>query len=323
MRTIKSAGKMEVRQEVSVSHSSAVAIHGERRSLSMTAILNGVMELVKIRITFFVGMSAAFGYILATGSVSLEMILPVMGIFILSCASAAMNHYQERETDSLMHRTSKRPLPAGLMTPAVVLIMVTVLAAAGSVLIALTGTVTALILSWLAFFSYNAIYTPLKKITPFAVVPGSFVGAFPVMAGWAAVRGDIFDPLIISVAAFFFIWQIPHFWILMEMYSADYERADFPTLRMYFSEGTISFWIYVWMAGLAASSVLFVTNGVVSNPLPEIVILLLGAWLVLSTLSILWRHGDGRVLKSAFMKINVYVLAVTAVVMIDKIFNLI
>ncbi|OYV87729.1 MAG: hypothetical protein B7Z63_01915, partial [Ignavibacteriae bacterium 37-53-5] len=155
-------------------------------SLRRAELLHAVLELIKIRITFFVGMSAAFGYIIAANDISSGMILPVLGIFLLSCGSAAMNHYQERDTDTLMHRTNKRPLPSGTLTPGSVLALVFAFSIAGSVLLISTGNMMALVFSLLAFLSYNGIYTPLKKITPFAVIPGSLVGSFPVVAGWAA-----------------------------------------------------------------------------------------------------------------------------------------
>jgi heme o synthase len=296
----------------------AEAAHGLRES----GVVRAILELVKIRITFFVGMSAAFGYIIAANDISSGMILPVLGIFLLSCGSAAMNHYQERDTDTLMHRTNKRPLPSGLMTPGSVLGLVLGLSAAGSLLLLATSDVTALIFSLLAFLSYNAIYTPLKKVTPFAVIPGSLVGAFPVMAGWAAAGGAFLDPRLIAVTLFFFIWQIPHFWLLMDMYSADYERANFPTLRMYFDEKSLAVLTFLWMIILVFSSVFFVTTGIVSNLMTRIAIAALGIWLIAGTYSIIPNRGDKRANRSAFMKINIYVLAITLAVMIDKVLSL-
>lgn len=289
----------------------------DRHSAQAAELLNGLLELIKIRITFFVGMSAAFGYLLAGGDITFRMAVSLLGIFSLSCASAAMNHYQERETDSMMHRTNRRPLPAGLVTPRFVLSMIVSFGLVGSVLVVVSANMVALILSWLAFLSYNAIYTPLKKITPFAVIPGSLVGSFPVMAGWAAAGGDVLDPRLIAVTAFFFIWQIPHFWLLMDMYSADYERANFPTLRMYFNDKVFAVLTYLWMAILALTSVFFVTTGMVDSLLPQIAIAALGIWLILGTYSVITGSGDKRTVKSAFMKINIYVLAVTLVVMVD------
>ena len=291
-------------------------------SLRWAELLHAFLELIKIRITFFVGMSAAFGYIIAANDISSGMILPVLGIFFLSCGSAALNHYQERDTDTLMHRTNKRPLPSGLMSPGSVLALVFGLSVVGSVLLISTDNMMALVFSLLAFLSYNGIYTPLKKITPFAVIPGSFVGSFPVMAGWAAAGGYILDPRLIAVTSFFFIWQIPHFWLLMHMYSADYERANFPTLRMYFDERTLAVLTFLWMVILVFSSIFFMTTGIVSNLITQIAIAALGIWLVAGTYNIIPSRGDKRANKSAFMKINIYVLAITLAVMIDKVLSL-
>ena len=307
---------------VRVTPSSGEGVAEAGDSLRRAELLHAVLELIKIRITFFVGMSAAFGYIIAANDISSGMILPVLGIFFLSCGSAAMNHYQERDTDTLMHRTNKRPLPSGFMSPGSVLAFVFGLSIVGSVLLISTANMMALVFSLLAFLSYNGIYTPLKKITPFAVIPGSFVGSFPVMAGWAAAGGNVLDPRLIAVTSFFFIWQIPHFWLLMDMYSADYERANFPTLRMYFDERTRAVLTFLWMVILVFSSIFFMTTGIVSNLITQIAIAALGIWLVAGTYNIIPSRGDKRANKSAFMKINIYVLAITLAVMIDKVLSL-
>ncbi len=296
---------------------------GEVRSISrLTDLLDIFLELIKIRITFFVGMSAIFGYVLAANEISSAMILPLLGIFLLSCGSAAMNHYQERDTDALMHRTSKRPLPSGTLTPREVMAIIVGLSVIGSALVLLTANATALILSLLALISYNVIYTPLKKVTPFAVMPGSFVGSFPVMAGWAAAGGYVFDPRLLVITVFFFIWQIPHFWLLMDMYNADYERANFPTLRMYFSEKTLSILTYSWIVIMFFTSAFFIIAEVVNNLPTQIAIAVLGLWLVFGTRKLVSGGGDRRTNKSAFMKINIYVLAITLVVMIDRVLSL-
>ncbi len=302
---------------ISFSHSSAVALEGRRHRLGAGILANAILDLIKIRITFFVGMSAVFGYVVATGDLSVSMILPVLGIFLLSCASAATNHYQERYTDSLMHRTNRRPLPAGIMSPASVLVFISVLALAGSATILFSANSETLLLSWLAFVSYNIVYTPLKKATPYAVIPGSFVGSLPVMAGWAAAGGRLTDPRLLAVAAFFFIWQIPHFWLLMELYDSDYRRAGFPTLRSFYGAKSIGVLIFSLTAALALSSVFLLTSRVVENIFPQMIVIGLGVWLLFATYEIIYRNSDRRRLKSAFLKINVYVLAITLVVMVD------
>ena len=284
--------------------------------------MHDFLELAKIRITFFVGMSAAFGYVLAANSVSIAMIPPVLGIFLLSCSSAAMNHFQEISSDANMHRTSRRPLPSGAISePAAVAFIVT-LGIAGSALTFLGGGATAFALALAAFASYNLVYTPLKKVSPFAVVPGSLVGSFPVMAGWAAAGGSPVDPRLLSVAAFFFIWQIPHFWLLMDMYSQDYERAKFPTLRKFFDDRTFAVLTYLLIIALFVSSWLFLTTGVVDNLMTRLAVIGVGVWLVVATYPIISNRREKKFNKVAFMEINLYVLAVTLVVMLDKVLSL-
>jgi protoheme IX farnesyltransferase len=302
--------------------SASLSLGGAKSASRVSESLSAILDLVKIRITFFVGMSAIFGYVLAANEISPAMMPPVLGIFLLSCASAALNHFQERTTDALMHRTSRRPLPSGAFSPEFVLSLVLGLSTVGSILILISSNLAALVLSWLAFVSYNAIYTPLKKLTPFAVIPGSFVGSFPVMAGWAAAHGYVFDPRLLAITTFFFVWQIPHFWLLMDMYNADYERAKFPTLRMYFNEKMISILGFAWIVIVIFTSALFVITGVVNNIPTQLAIVILGSWLAFGTRKLVSGGDDKRINKSAFMRINLYVLAITLVVMIDKVLTL-
>ncbi len=286
-------------------------------------LVDAFLELIKIRITFFVGMSAMFGYILASSSFSLSFILPVLGIFILSCGSAVLNHYQERHTDSLMHRTSRRPLPAGTVRPSVALWLTIVLAVSGSALVYATSNLPALGFSLMAFLWYNAIYTPLKKVTAFAVIPGSLVGSLPVIAGWAAAGGNVVDGRLLSVASFFFVWQIPHFWLLMDIYQTDYERAGFPVIGKYLSKSAFGILTFASIIVLVASSAAFVISGLTGGPVVALALASLGAWLVKGTYQIVPGKGDKRIDKTAFLKINIYVLAVTLIVMIDKVLRFI
>ena len=71
------------------------------------------MEITKFRITIFVTLTTLFGYIAATNSLNAGAVLPILGILLLACGSAAYNHYQERNSDALMERTKHRPIPSG------------------------------------------------------------------------------------------------------------------------------------------------------------------------------------------------------------------
>jgi protoheme IX farnesyltransferase len=281
--------------------------------------LSVIFELFKIRITFFVGMSALFGYVLADKMVSLRTVEVPLGIFFLACASATINHFQERRTDALMHRTRHRPLPSGMITGKKAVIIIVSFALLGSAIIIYFGNYPAFVLSWLALITYNVVYTPLKKISAFAVIPGSFVGVFPVLAGWVSANGSLFSTKILFVALFFFVWQIPHFWLLMELYSVDYNRAGFPTLEMKFQSATIRALIFFSIVLLVICSLTFSFFDAIAGLVPEIVVGLLGIWLIVESLDLVAKNQmENRVVKSTFLKLNMYVLVVTLVIFIDN-----
>ena len=66
-------------------------------------------ELTKIKITSFVTLTTAFGFIAAAHEINLNIIPVLLGILFMACGSAAINHYQEKDFDALMNRTKNRP----------------------------------------------------------------------------------------------------------------------------------------------------------------------------------------------------------------------
>jgi heme o synthase len=157
-------------------------------------------------------------------------------------------------------------------------------------------------------FWYNLVYTNLKRYTPFAVVPGSLVGAVPVLIGWTAGGGLLFESTIVFIAFFLFIWQIPHFWLLMLKYGHEYEQAGFPTINQSISPVSLRMIIFSWVIATSAFSVaipLFLSN--ISLPF-FLVIFVLNILFV----SIFARLSFGKVAKlnltKSFISINVYMI---------------
>jgi protoheme IX farnesyltransferase len=181
-----------------------------------------------MRITFFVAISGSVGYILASGDWSINMLITVLAIFLLSSGSAAFNHIQEISTDSLMNRTKNRPLPSDKISREEAVIFASAMSIAGILILLVFTNLPALVFGLLALIWYNIIYTPMKKVTAMAVVPGAVVGALPPAIGWAAAGGSLIHPQLFALGLFFFIWQIPHFWFLFLIYDKDYRRAGFP-----------------------------------------------------------------------------------------------
>jgi len=190
-----------------------------------------VLDLSKARITFAVTFSVTTGWVVHNGTFDVAMLFPVLGVFLLACGSATLNHVQDRRYDAQMERTRQRPIPSGRISVRGALVVSAIFVFAGLNVLSYVEHQPWVVLGLGAFsiVFYNGIYYGLKRVTAFAVVPGALIGAVPPLMGWCAAGGAFFDPRIIAVAAFFFIWQIPHFWLLVQIYGKQYEGAGLPS----------------------------------------------------------------------------------------------
>ena len=154
------------------------AKHMRPRAISRTGLLGVILELTKARITAAVTLTTATGYFLAARRLEADMYLPLLGVFILASGSAALNQWQERRLDGRMKRTRGRPIPAGSIEPNWALFLAGLLILVGLYLLAsIKGAPrTPIALGGVALLWYNGVYTHLKRITAFAVVPGALRG---------------------------------------------------------------------------------------------------------------------------------------------------
>lgn len=188
-------------------------------------------ELMKLRLSLLVAFSAAFGYVLAVSGPVDAVVLTMLCVsgFLLSGASTTINQIREREVDGLMKRTQNRPLPTERVLPqeAGWLAGISAVAALG-LLLAFTNILTTA-LALLSLVLYSFVYTPLKKVSPIAVLVGAFPGAMPPLLGWVAATGAISQEALV-IFGIQFIWQFPHFWAIAWVADDDYKRAGFKLL---------------------------------------------------------------------------------------------
>jgi protoheme IX farnesyltransferase len=189
------------------------------------------IALLKPRVMSLVVFSGLAGLIVAPGH--LHPVLAVVAILCIavgSGAAGAINMWYDRDIDSIMERTRRRPIPAGRVEPEEAVSFGVVLAIGSVVLMGFAVNWLAAGLLASAILFYVFIYTVwLKRRTPHNIVIGGAAGAFPPMIGWAAVTGDI---SLASAALFLliFMWTPPHFWALALYRAGDYAKAGVPML---------------------------------------------------------------------------------------------
>ncbi|MBS4033716.1 MAG: protoheme IX farnesyltransferase [Ignavibacterium sp.] len=276
------------------------------------------LELSKIKITLFVTITASFGFIAYKGSITTGIILPTLGTLLLACGSAAYNHYQERYTDALMERTKNRPIPSGRISASTAYYFAAVLVLIGSLILLIGANLTAMILGLLNLFWYNFIYTPLKRKSALAIIPGSLVGAIPPAIGWVAAGGSLLAPQIIILSFFFFIWQIPHFWLLLLVLDKDYQKAGLPTLTRIFSHQQLKRITFVWIVATIVTGLLIPLFGVIHLNWIIYSMFLAGVYLIWKAARLLRFDSEQTNYRFAFNSINIFALFVVAAVSIDK-----
>jgi len=286
---------------------------------SFSAILKVFSELTKFRITMLVSFTTGLGYILATEHISPALFYPILGIFLLACASSSLNHYQERDTDALMDRTKHRPIPSGRIEPLNVLFITFFLLIAGSVVLLTTTNFLTFLIGIFTFVWYNGIYTPLKKLSAFAIIPGSLVGALPPVAGWVAAGGYLFDSRILIIAVYFFIWQIPHFWLLLMLYGQDYEKGGFPVLTKIFNHEQLKRITFMWLITNVLTAMLIPIFGIVNFSITNILLLGISAWMIYLSVKFFRSRAERKDIRNTFIGINFYTLMLITILCVDKI----
>ncbi|WP_163708938.1 protoheme IX farnesyltransferase [Mangrovibacterium lignilyticum] len=286
---------------------------------SLRSLIKIILELGKARISLPVALSALTGYVLHSGTVGAPGWYLTIGVFLVSCSSGAINHWQEYDTDALMPRTKDRPIPSGAITPVFAIGVAAAYFIAGSIILLLHFPYVAWIAAGITLLSYNGIYTPLKKVTAFAVVPGSLVGALPPYIGWLAHGGSITDPTIFLVATFFFIGQIPHFWLLLLMFGKEYSLAGYPSLHSIFSENQIKRLSYTWILATIASALLIALKVFIGRTTLFILMFYI-FYLLFSTTIELFAKKDLRV-RPTFFKLNFLYLFMMIALIVDSLFH--
>ena len=280
-----------------------------------------LFELNKVRITIAVTFTTIAGFILAKGSIDQSIILPVIGIFILACGSSALNHVQDKDKDSIMPRTRKRPIPTGEISTSIALTIGIFEIIAGSILIYWGSGFLALQLGLLALIWYNGIYTPLKRKTAFAVIPGSIIGAIPPLVGWVAAGGSLSNPEALVLALFFFIWQVPHFWLLMLKYGDEYNKAGLPSVTSKISKQQVKNSTFLWTVATAVSAFMVAMSGLISLLVFKLLILVAAIWLIVIFSRLIIAKDQKFNPVYYFMRINYFVLIMILIFSIEPLIS--
>jgi len=273
--------------------------------------------LTKPRVTQLAVFCAVIGMFLSTPDLPpwKTVIAATIGIWLLAGAAFAVNCLVEREIDSRMARTARRPLARGEITVPQTLVFSGVIGGAGMwVLFNFVNPLT-MWLTFATFVGYAVIYTMiLKPATPQNIVIGGLSGAMPPALGWAAVANAVPMQAWILVMIIF-VWTPPHFWALALYRRDDYAKSGLPMLPVTHGMKFTQLQVLLYTVALVATTMLpFAVR--MSGLLYLASAVILGA-IFLGYAWRIYRHYSDLVARKTFAYSIIYLSLLFAALLID------
>ncbi|WDL99355.1 protoheme IX farnesyltransferase [Alicyclobacillus sp. ALC3] len=274
--------------------------------------LKAYVALTKPRIAVMLVFTAAAAMVVAAGGVPewRHALLGLIGLVLSAGGSAAVNMWYDRDIDAVMSRTSRRPLPAGVIAPGRALAFGLALGLA-SVLVLGFGV------NWLTaglclagYVYYAWFYTMvLKRHTPQNIVVGGGAGSFPPLVGWAAVTGHVSLTAWLMFAVIF-LWTPPHFWALALYKNADYKRAGVPMMPVSRGSRTTKRQMSVYAVLLLAASLALLPSVHAKLIYAAVAVIQGGAFLVINLRLLAAPDDEMKWAKRTFFASLLYVPAI-------------
>jgi protoheme IX farnesyltransferase len=277
------------------------------------------LELTKPRVVLMVLITAFVGFYVGSAGVPdyVRLIQMLFGTALAASGTLALNQYFERDTDAMMERTRRRPLPDGRVQPREAFWFGTVVALAGLAYLALAVNPAAAWVTAAITMSYLFCYTPMKRRSSLCMLIGAVPGALPPVIGWAAARGEFqIDAWVMF--AILFLWQVPHTLAIARLYREDYARAGIQFLPVIEPDGgSTNRQIVSHSAALLAVSLLPTLLGS-AGAVYFVVAFALGAGLLVSGVRLAMESTASRARRLLFASL-LYLPALLLVMALDRI----
>ena len=247
-----------------------------------SGVLSAGLSLLKFHLSLAIALSGLAGYLIYHPQIELDAAVLFFSLFFLAGGCGGLNNIQDRKVDSRFLRTQNRPLPMGMIRLSHAKILSGLAVLMGLMGLSALLRPEILLLGLLALFCYNGLYTPLKRVSAWAMLPGVVCGILPVYMGWRAAGGPLASTPIVFLLMLLALWQLPHFWLLVLVHKKDYRQKPAPPNllnRLEFQQlERISL---VWMSSVAGVMLLLPLVRLIQHP-ALIAAIILNAILLLS-----------------------------------------
>ncbi|MGA2549342.1 MAG: heme o synthase [Burkholderiaceae bacterium] len=274
--------------------------------------------LTKPRVSQLAVFCAVIGMFLATptglpawGTV----VAATIGIWLLAGSAFAINCLVEREIDSRMARTARRPNVRGEVSIPETLAFSGVLCSLGVAILLNWVNPLTMWLTMATFVGYAILYTiVLKPATPQNIVIGGAAGAMPPALGWAAIA-DAVPAQAWVLVLIIFLWTPPHFWALALYRADDFARSGLPMLPITHGPRHTRLQIFLYTIALVATTLLPFAIQMSGYPYLACALVLGGIFIFLAWRT--WRHYTDLLARQLFRYSILYLTLLFAALLID------
>lgn len=278
---------------------------------------NDLAILTKPRITFLCLFMTLGGLGLAPGKLNLTLVFAVLlGTGMAVGAANTLNMYLEREGDKLMERTQTRPLADGRMNPNTALIFGLFLGTTSVALLWFFVNPLTAILALFAQLSYVLVYTPLKRVTPLALIIGAVPGAMPPLMGWTALTNGLEKPGIV-LFLILLLWQVPHFIAISLYHKSDYLRAGIKTIPVVRGDVNAKIQAFAYSLTMIPITLLFIPLNF-AGWIYGAAALIVGLWYAGLSFKGFFANADGPWARQFFLASLIYLPVLTFALWIDR-----
>ncbi len=196
--------------------------------------LQAYYQLLKPGVMYGNVLTGAAGFLLAAaGTVDWWLfVVTIVGMTLVVGSACALNNYLDRDIDSKMTRTLKRPSVTGEVPAWTIVVYAALLGVLGTAMLALWTNwlvVTIGIIGWVTYVWLYGAWSKRQSIH--GTLVGSISGAMPIAGGYAAVSGQVDLGLIVSFLIVFF-WQFPEFYSIAIYRRKEYAAAEVPVMSV-------------------------------------------------------------------------------------------
>jgi len=280
------------------------------------------MRFTRFYLSLAVSISALFTYLIATKTPSFEIFIPWLGILLLAMGSSGLNQIQEKEYDKKMDRTSKRPLVSGAYSTSKAFNISMSLILSAFVLHYISMGFMGIYFAIATIFIYNLVYTYLKPYSHWALILGSFLGVIGPMIGWLVANdlnlNSLLELKFMYIFIIYFVWQVPHFWLLVLMNNQDYKKAGFPTLKDKIGQNGLMRTIAIWNVISVANGLALVMAAKTSETIWILTIAISMYMIYSSYILFTTKEVIGKFFKIRFMELNTYILLIMIFLMVHN-----